>query len=279
MGSRRLVRRRVRPTGCDRTQGGFAPFDPACASQPVVRCVLPSQAESPIGLARLPDVRSYRGPRPRFGDNDFGTSRHRVLVGTIVLFMPFAVIGFLLCLMFGIDGWPRVSIVVAFGSLCARACVRLGLGFANVAGQVVARFVAPSGSTTPYEPGFSYQQSLAIRGNVAQALESFEAVLRESPHDVEAHAQAADMYAEHGQHGRAIELFRAMRDIPGVSAARDVYASNRLIDLYLGPARDDGRALVELRRLIERHPGTDTASRARVALGRLKRDGPVMPGG
>ena len=187
-----------------------------------------------------------------------------------MLFIPFAIIAVLLCLMFGIEGWRRVSIVVTFGSLCARACVRFGLGFANVAGQVVARFVAPSGSTTPYEPGFSYQQALAIRGDVAGAMASYEAVLRESPQDVEAHVQAAELYVEHADHERAIALFRAVREIPGVSAARDVYASNRLIDLYLGPAGNDGRALVELRRLVERYPGTDTAGRARAALGRIK---------
>ena len=227
-------------------------------------------AESLIGLARLPDVRSYRVNRPRFGDSDFGATRSRLVAGTAILFVPFAFIAVLLCLMFGIDGWQRVSIVITFGALCARACIRFGLGFGNVAGQVIARFVAPSGSTTPYEHGFSYQQSLAIRGDVAGAMASYEAVIRDSPHDVEAHVQAAELYAEHGHHERAIGLLRAAREIPGVSAARDVYASNRLIDLYLGPVGSDGRALVELRRLIERYPGTDTAVRARAALGRIK---------
>jgi tetratricopeptide (TPR) repeat protein len=215
-------------------------------------------------------VRNAQRGRPRFGDSDFGATRAQIVAGSFILFVPFAIIALLLCLMFDIQGWARVSVVVTFGTLSARACVRVGLAFANAAGQFVARFVAPSGSTTPYEPGFSYQQSLAARGDVAGALESYEAVLRESPHDVEALAQAADLYASHGHHERAIALFRAMRAIPDVSAARDVYASNRLIDLYLGPVNDEGRALVELRRLIEMHPGTDTARRAREALGRLK---------
>ena len=215
-------------------------------------------------------MRSAQRGRPRFGDSDFRATRARIVAGTFVLFVPFAVIALLLCLMFDIDGLARISIVVTFGWLSARVCVRLGLGFANAVGQFVARFVAPSGSTTPYEPGFSYQQSLAVRGDVAGALESYEAVLQESPHDVEALTQAAELYAAHGHHERAIALFRAMRAVPDVSAARDVYASNRLIDLYLGPVQDEGRALVELRRLVEMHPGTDTARRAREALGRLK---------
>lgn len=191
-----------------------------------------------------------------------------------MLFVPFAIIGFLLCLLLGIRGWIRLPIVVLFGSSAATAILRFAIGFANTAGDFVARFVAPSGSTTPYQKTFSYQQSLAARGDIAGALASYEAELRAAPHEVEAYAQAAELYASSGSASRAIELFRTMRTLPAISAARDIYASNRLIDLYLGAAQHDGRALVELRRLIECHPGTDTARRAREALGRLKAQRP-----
>jgi hypothetical protein len=208
--------------------------------------------------------------RPRFGDADLGATRRGIVAGTIVLVIPFAIIAFLLCLMLGIRGWIRIPVVLGFGSAAAFAVVRSGVGFADAMGRFVARFVAPSGSTTPYEYGFSYEQALAIKGDVTGALESYEILLRAAPHDVEAHVNAAELYASSGNAARAIELFRALRAIDGVGTARDVYASNRLIDLYLGAAGDDGRALVELRRLIECHPGTDTAARAREALGRLK---------
>lgn len=55
-------------------------------------------------------------------------------------------------------------------------------------------------------------------------------------------------------------------------------ASNRLVDLSL-LGRDEGRALVELRRLVECYPGTDTAIRAREALGRLKTSVGIPSGG
>ena len=95
-------------------------------------------------------------------------------------------------------------------------------------------------------------------------------MLRDSPHEIEAYVQAAELYAKSGKPARAIELFRALREVEGVSQARDIYASNRLIDLYVRTQADDGRALVELRRLVERYPGTDTAVHAREALGMLK---------
>jgi len=187
----------------------------------------------------------------------------------VVLFLPFCLIGFLLCLLLGIKGWIQIPLIAVFGSSLAFAAVRFGLSFGHAAGQFVARFIAPSGSTTPYQYGYSYQQALAVRGDVAGALESYEAVLQDAPGEVEAYVQAAELYLTSGNIARAIELFRAVRMIPGVTNARDIYASNRLVDLHL-LAKDDGRALVELRRLIERYPGTDTAIRAREALGRLK---------
>ncbi|HKG92203.1 MAG TPA: hypothetical protein VKA84_09940, partial [Gemmatimonadaceae bacterium] len=66
-------------------------------------------------------------------------------------------------------------------------------------------------------------------------------------------------------------LFREVQSIPGVPAQRDLYASNRLVDLYRGPLGDEGRALVELRRLAERHPKSPEAAYAREAIAKMKR--------
>ena len=207
--------------------------------------------------------------RPRFGDSNLGRSGTAIVAGAGVLFIAFAAIGFLLCMLLGIKGWLQIPVVIAFGAASCFVAVRGGLAFGNGAGQFIARFIAPSGSTTPYEYTFSYQQALAARGDVAGALESYEAHLRETPENIEAYVQAAELYAKSGNAARAIELFRALRNVPTVTSARDIYASQRLVDLYRG-GKDEGRALVELRRLVERYPGTDTAARAREALASLK---------
>jgi hypothetical protein len=49
-----------------------------------------------------------------------------------------------------------------------------------------------------------------------------------------------------------------------------LYASQRLIDLYRGPLADEGRALVELRRLAETFPNSPAAAHAREAIRRIK---------
>ena len=83
--------------------------------------------------------------------------------------------------------------------------------------------------------------------------------------------KAAEHYATRNRDPRrAAELFREVRAIPGCSIRDAVYASTRLVDLYDGPLDEPGRALVELRRIIEQYPDTPMAKHARAALPSLK---------
>lgn len=128
-----------------------------------------------------------------------------------------------------------------------------------------------NGSTTPYREQYSYQQALVMQGRVDDAIASFEAVISENPAAVDAHIKAAELYArEKGDAVRAAALFRDAQRIPAIGIGEDVYVANRLIDLYNGPLAEPGRALVELRRLIDKHPGSAAAEFARDALASLK---------
>ena len=139
------------------------------------------------------------------------------------------------------------------------------------AGAVAKSFMMPSGNSTPYEQTFSYQEALAIRGDIDGALESYEAIIAEQPAAVAPRLKAAEHYAKGNRNpARAAELFREIRDIAGVPTRDAVYSSSRLVDLYEGPLNDPGRALVELRRIIERYPGSAVAQHARTALPAMK---------
>ena len=139
------------------------------------------------------------------------------------------------------------------------------------AGAVAKSFTLPSGNSTPYEQTFSYQEALAIRGDMAGALESYEAIISENPTAIPPRMKAAEHYATKNRNpARAAELFREIRSMEGVSSRDSIYASSRLVDLYEGPLADPGRALVELRRIIELHPNSSLATHARTALPRLK---------
>ena len=151
-------------------------------------------------------------------------------------------------------------------------------GLAGTVGWLLAQMVGGTwrritvdGSSTPYERQFSYEQSLVMKGRIDDALASFEAVIATEPELIVPRIKAAELYArEKKDPQRAAELFRDVLRSPVITPGENVYATNRLVDLYIGPLQDPGRALVELRRLIETRPGSDAAEHARRSLAELK---------
>ena len=190
--------------------------------------------------------------------------------GVLVSFAVFAALG-ILSLLGGVPSFGTVVVFLAValgaGVLTAFMGSRLGDG----AGAVAKSFIQPSGNSTPYEQTFSYQEAMIMRGDFDGALESYEAIIAEQPGLVAPRMKAAEHYARGNRNAaRAAELFREIRDTVGVPTRDALYASSRLVDLYDGPLQDPGRALVELRRIIERYPGTSLAEHARTALPALK---------
>jgi hypothetical protein len=162
--------------------------------------------------------------------------------------------------------WWTIPIAAGAGVVAGGAGWLIG----EMVGGAWKRF-AVDGASTPYKEQYSYQQSLVMQGRVDDALESFEAVIAEKPEEVSPRIKAAELYAREKQnHRRAAALFREVQRVAGVAIGEDVYASNRLVDLYTGPLNEPGRALVELRRLAERYPGSPAAQHAREALATLK---------
>lgn len=159
---------------------------------------------------------------------------------------------------------------IPVGVLAGAAAAGASLMIAHAAGSTWKHLMM-DGASTPYTEQYSYQQALVMLGRLDQALESFEAVIKERPNAVDARIRAAELYArEKGDNARAAALFREAQRIATISPGEDIYVSNRLVDLLAGPLQQSGRALVELRRLIERHPCTSAADHARVALAALK---------
>lgn len=127
------------------------------------------------------------------------------------------------------------------------------------------------GATTPYVEQYSQQQALVMQGRVDDALASFESIIAADPTAIDARLRAADLYdRECRNFARAAALFREVQRSASASPGQFIFVTNRLADLYAGPLGEPGKALVELRRLIERHPSSPAAQHARVALARLK---------
>lgn len=145
-----------------------------------------------------------------------------------------------------------------------------GYAIGSGAGWWWRRF-AVDGTSTPYVEDYSYQQALVMKGRLADALDSFEAIIAERPDAVRARMRAAELYAREARRPeRAAELFREARGVPSITVGDDIYVTNRLVDLYTGPLATPGRAMVELRRLIDRYPGSPAAVNARAVLASMK---------
>ena len=179
-----------------------------------------------------------------------------------------------LLLLSFLSGVPSLFAVLMFA--LAGAVVGALVGFmasrlAEGVGAVATSFIQPSGNSTPYEQTFSFQEAMIMRGDIDGALESYEAIIAEQPGGVAPRLRAAEHYSRKNRNAkRAAELFREIRDLPSAPVRDVLYASSRLVDLYDGPLDDPGRAVVELRRIIEQYPGTDLARHARTALPALK---------
>jgi hypothetical protein len=168
-------------------------------------------------------------------------------------------------------GWMQFLVLLASalaGFALGMLAVRLVV---HGSAKVVAGSVLPTGQTTPSQADYSREDALLMQRDVRGAIDSFEMKIAADPQLVGARLRAADLYAREGNDpARAEALFREVQRVPGVAPADDLYASNRLVDLYDGPLGDTGRAIVELRRIIERHRGTRAADDARRGLATLK---------
>jgi len=171
---------------------------------------------------------------------------------------------------FASGGISILVVMMSFGAAVATGLFSLGI--AKFAESSVRALIV-NGSSTPYKEQYSYQQALVMQGKVDEALASFQAVIAERPERIDARIRAAELYAcKQGRHARAAQVFREALDVPTIAAGEEIYIRNRLADLYTGELRDPGRALLELRRLIDKYPQSAAAEHARAALVRLKAD-------
>ena len=206
--------------------------------------------------------------------------------GTLILrALPFMLV---MCagwtVLFSMLGFPFVVAVIPAALLTA-GITWAGLNAASAAGRLFGRFLLPTGESTPYEHQFSREEAMAARGDVSGAIDALEAAIAQTPLEaqtgINVRIRAAELYmdraaaakspdARTADHHRAVELFRDIQRFAGTSASQDIYVSNRLIDLLLGPLGQRSRALVELGRIVARYPTSSAAHHARTAIVKLK---------
>lgn len=187
--------------------------------------------------------------------------RERALLGIVVVAM-LSVAAFVLLKLMGYTGSTRLlySVLGGIGStVVIFTGVQLVTAFSARATQA---FMMPGGAAR--QPAVhSHAEALAAKGNLADASAAFDALRAEHGERVASLRAEADLQmAPGGDPDRARELLVRIRKAPDVTRSDELYATHRLVDLYLGALADDGRAMVELRRLADRFPGTPDAAGA-----------------
>ena len=131
--------------------------------------------------------------------------------------------------------------------------------------------VAPTGSSTPSPDDYSLEKSLLARGKIAEALREIETRQSARPDDPALLLFAADVYVREARDPAAAErLYLHAREVPTATKSHDYAATNRLIDLYLGPLDNPARATQELERMRDRHAGTTAAAGVEKLLQQLR---------
>ncbi len=167
--------------------------------------------------------------------------------------------------------WPKLLTMAGAYLVTWALLLTFSLLAIRPAGAVAEQYLAPTGASTPYEEQFSQEQSLVMQGHVDEALAAFERHIAADPTSITARIRAADLYAGLGKNPqRAAQLLAEAQRVPGLKSGDDLYIGNRLADLHLGPLGTPARALVELRRLLDRYPDSRVAPQLREAIAALK---------
>lgn len=169
----------------------------------------------------------------------------------------------------GLRGWWLPLAAVVGGTTAGYAVFRLSIGIARGSGAAMLAFVQPSGKSTPFEREFSQALALEASDDVQGAVAWFDAALVRTPGDPRLRVALGDLCMRQAMHGRAEALYLEARRLTG-HPDLELYCTQRLIDLRLGPLARPEQAFPELRRLIDRFPSTREAEGARQALRRLK---------
>ena len=198
----------------------------------------------------------------RSGNNTLNFIHDGNLHGIIV-----AAVGYIFISAIGLTGiwfWLGVVGMFVLGRTIAKLMMSTG---ANLVGSLQN----PSGDSTAYTQTYSHIEALVVRGALDQAAVEWEHELAKDPQNVSLRVRVADFHLRTKQDPTTAHAhYLKARAMGAASVDLSRYIQQKLVDLYLGPLKDEGKAMAELRRLIDGFPGSREAESARVALAELK---------
>lgn len=198
------------------------------------------------------------------GSSDEPLRLLRITVGVLLLF------GSVVAVALAVSGVaPRALQLVGLFWAIYGFIVGLTSGVLEPAIEGVARVLSDLGLMRS-GGGYSSIETLVVRGDFATAAEAYRERAQRPADRVEATVRRAALLGGplHQPETALVEL-EALRRGP-LSPAEDLRVGVALVDLYERRLADPGRAMAELRRLIDLHPDHTSVRRLRRALADLK---------
>lgn len=186
-------------------------------------------------------------------------TRRKRISGTVAYFLTVLLVlpvGWVLATLRGLEGQPRRTAMVLVSAALVLLTFAIIRGVQWASGRAVVAIMHPGGAGR--EPvGHSSAQALAAAGRFEEASQAFETARGTGGDEVSSLRAEAEIHAAAGGDSvRAAELLQRIRRAPTASPTDELYATHRLIDLYLGALNDPGKVMTELRRMADRFPNT-----------------------
>lgn len=184
-----------------------------------------------------------------------------------------AVLGLFFTVLMQVKGYiPGGMLIMLVGAVLGYVTGRtIARTMFNAGAAMVTSVYSPGGDTTKYTPTFSHIEALEIKGDLDGAAAAWDVAVAENPQSMLTIVRAADFHLRlRKDPSAALKRYLSARALEGGTPDARRYVQQKIVDLYLGPLRDEGRAMVELRRLIDGFPSSREADGARAALAELK---------
>lgn len=169
-----------------------------------------------------------------------------------------------------LSGHPVVLVILSavLGFVAGRGMGRLVF---EGSGRAAQSIYMPSGAGSAYTTQYSHIDTLEARGNYRGAVDAWEAAAIAEPQNPWPLIRAGEIYMRTlSEPATALERFKVAREVATITLDHRLYVTQKIVDLYLGPINDPGRALFELRRMVDTYPQRRESHFAREAISRLK---------
>ena len=162
-------------------------------------------------------------------------ARRGVLVRFVLLSFLMMPVGYVIAWLGGYEGWQRLTAALGLGVLLVAFGLIVIKIMQWVASDVVMGFLQFGGSARGAS-NTSRAEALAAAGVYHEASAEFDAARAIAGDAFPAMRVEAEMHATaSGDPNRAETLFLRIRRCPEATRNDELYASHRLIDLYIGP--------------------------------------------